>query len=103
MPAVFIRTTTMQDLKLLLKRIGIAVVALLIIWYTGDYISLRLRHIQLSEVQVSKLYAVPQKDGKTSYELGDPETLTCVNSMFPHMGYSPCWYVNRHKTQQVNF
>ncbi len=92
----------MQDLTRLLKRIAIAAAALLIIWYIGDYLSLKLRREPFSNIQINKLYAVPQKDGKTSYEPGDQETETCVNSMFPHMGYSPCWYVKRHKTQQVN-
>jgi hypothetical protein len=102
MPAVFIRTNTMEDLKRLLKRVGIGAAALLIIWYVGDYLSLKIRNTSLSTVQISKLYAVPQKDGKTSYEPGEIETQTCVNSMFPHMGYSPCWYLKRHRTQQVN-
>ena len=92
----------MQDLARLLKRIVIAAAALLIFWYVCDYLSLKLRREPLSNIQISKLYAVPQKDGKTSYEPGDQETQTCVNSMFPHLGYSPCWYVKRHKTQQVN-
>ena len=102
MPAVFIRTITMEDLKRLLKRVGVAAAALLIIWYVGDYLSLKIRNTSLSTVQVSKIYAVPQKDGKTSYEPGEIETQTCVNSMFPHLGYSPCWYLKRHRTQQVN-
>ena len=92
----------MQDVTRLLKRIAIAVVALLVIWYVGDYVSLKLRREPLSSIQVLKFYAVPQKDGKTSYEPGDRETQTCVNSMFPHMGYNPCWYVKRHRNQQIN-
>jgi hypothetical protein len=92
----------MQDLKRLLKRIGVAAVALLIIWYIGDYLSLRMRREPTSIVQITKFYAVPQKDGRTSYEPGESETETCVNSMFPHMGYNPCWYVKRHRNQQIN-
>jgi hypothetical protein len=92
----------MQDLKRLLTRLAIALVALLVIWYVGDYLSLKIRRAPLSTVQFSKFYAVPQKDGKTEYEAGEPETRTCVNSMFPHFGYSPCWYLKRHRNQQVN-
>ena len=92
----------MQDLARLLKRIVIAATALLIFWYICDYLSLKLRREPLSNIQISKIYAVPQKDGKTSYEPGEQETQTCVNSMFPHMGYNPCWYVKSHKMQQVN-
>ena len=53
-------------------------------------------------MQINKYYAVPQKNGKTEFEPGEPETQTCVNSIFPHLGYSPCWYVKRHKNQQTN-
>ncbi|MGB9382532.1 hypothetical protein, partial [Candidatus Binatus sp.] len=77
----------MQDLARLLKRIAIAAAALLVIWYVGDYLSLKLRRDPLSKIRISKLYAIPQKDGKTSYEAGELEIQTCVNSMFPHMGY----------------
>jgi hypothetical protein len=92
----------MQDLNRLLKRLAISVVTLLVIWYVGDYANLKIRRAPTSTVQITKFYAVPQKDGKTSYEPGEPENQTCVNSMFPHMGYSPCWFVKRHRTQQIN-
>lgn len=92
----------MQDLARLFKRLGVALVALLIIWYVGDYLSLKIRRVPLSTVRITKFYAVPQKDGKTSFEPGETMTQTCVNSMFPHMGYSPCWYVKRQRNQQIN-
>ena len=92
----------MQTLSPLLSRIATILVALVIIFYIGDYIVVKLRTNPTGTCQVTKLYAVPQKDGKTEYETGDPETQTCANSIFPHLGYSPCWYLKRHKTQQVN-
>lgn len=102
MPAAFHSATTMQNLSPSLSRIATVLVVLVIILYFGDYIVVRLRGEPLGTVQVTKLYAVLQKDGKTEYEAGEPETQTCVNSIFPHLGYSPCWYVKRHKTQQIN-
>jgi len=92
----------MQNLTPLLSRIATAVVVLVIVLYFGDYTVVRLRGEPSETVQINKFYAVPQKDGKTSFEPGEPETQTCVNSIFPHLGYSPCWYVKRHKNQQVN-
>ena len=92
----------MQNAGPLLQRIAIAGVVLVIVLYLGDYIVVRLRSAPTGTCQVTKLYAVQQKDGKTEYEEGDPETQTCVNSLFPHLGYSPCWYLRRHKLQQVN-
>jgi hypothetical protein len=92
----------MLDIAPILKRIPAAIVVLAVVIYIGDYIVVRLRSEPTAAVQVTKLYAVQQKDGKTEYEAGDPETETCVNSLFPHLGYSPCWYLKRHKTQQLN-
>jgi hypothetical protein len=92
----------MQNVTPLLSRIATAGVVLVIVLFFGDYIVVRLRGDPLETVQINKFYAVPQKDGKTSFEPGEPETQTCVNSIFPHLGYSPCWYLKRHKNQQVN-
>jgi hypothetical protein len=92
----------MQNVTPLLSRIATVLVVLVIVLYFGDYIVVRLRGEPLGTVQVTKLYAILQKDGKTEYEAGEPETQTCVNSIFSHLGYSPCWYVMRHKTQQIN-
>ena len=92
----------MLDIAPLLKRIPAAIAVLAVVVYIGDYIVVRLRSEPTATVQVTKLYAVLQKDGKTEYEAGEPEIQTCVNSIFPHMSYSPCWYVKRHRTQQVN-
>ena len=80
----------MQNLSLLLSRIATVLAALVIVLYIGDYIVVRLRSEPTGTCQISKLYAVPQKDGKTEYEAGEPETQTCVNAIFPHLGYNPC-------------
>jgi hypothetical protein len=87
----------------LVKRIATAIVILVCILYAGDLIAVKLRRDPLSIVQINKIYAVPQKGGKTEFDTGEPESQTCVNSIFPHLGYSPCWYVNRHWNQQVNY
>jgi hypothetical protein len=92
----------MQNITSLLSRIATVLVVLIVVLYFADYIIVSLRSEPTGTCQITKFYAVPQKDGKTSYEPGEPETQTCANSIFPHMGYSPCWYVKRHHTQQIN-
>lgn len=86
-----------------LKRIlAVAVLALAAI-YAGDYLAARLRGANaLGAVQVQPYYAVPLKDGKTEFMLLDPETQTCVKSLLPHFGYSPCWYLDGRKQQRIN-
>ena len=82
--------------------------AILFCWlvYLGDYLSLRYRipnhRQQYGTVQVSSGYVIPMKDGKTEYMLNPPSPQTCVNSLFPHFGNPPCWYLNRHRRQEVN-
>jgi hypothetical protein len=92
----------MQNIASLLSRIATVLVVLIVVLYFVDYIIVSLRSEPTGTCQITKFYAVPQKDGKTSYEPGEPETQTCVNSIFPHMGYSPCWYMKRHRNQQIN-
>jgi hypothetical protein len=44
------------------------------------------------------LLAIPLKGNKVDYELDAQtpmESESCVHSLFPHYGYTPCWYVLR--------
>ena len=107
MPAVFsFGATTVQNLAPLVKRIAAAAIALAFVVYAGEFISIKFRipanREPFAVVQINKYYAVPQKGGKTEFEPGATEMQTCVNSIFPHLGYSPCWYVRRHRNQQIN-
>lgn len=74
--------------------------------YLLDYAVLRFRvatnRNATATVTVRPVYAVPQKNRSTEFMLGDPQDQTCVNSLFPHMGDSPCWYLRRHRDQQIN-
>jgi hypothetical protein len=74
--------------------------------YGADYLSLRYRipnhREQFGTVQIERYYAVPLKDRKTEYMFDEPSSQTCVNSLFPHFGYTPCWYLSRHRRQEVN-
>ncbi|MGA2739583.1 MAG: hypothetical protein ABSG65_19355 [Bryobacteraceae bacterium] len=74
--------------------------------YVGDYVSLRYRipnnRAQFGSVVVQVTWVIPMKDGKTQYAFDPPAPQECVNSLFPHLGDPPCWYLNRHTKQQVN-
>ena len=56
---------------------------------------------QYGVVQVRRFYAMPLKGSKTEYGDAGIENVTCVHSLFPHFGYNPCWYANRHKVKWV--
>ena len=90
-----------------LARLTLGFVIAAVLVYTADAAWVRLRlanHREAtSTVQVRILLAVPQKGGRVEYIPGDPQTQTCVLSMFPHLGFEPCWYVTRHTRKQVNY
>lgn len=86
-----------------IKRILLLLAAALALFYAGDYVVLRTRLPRsLSTVTVEPYYAVPQKDGKTEFMMLDPEDRTCTQSLFPHMGYPPCWYLRKHTQQRID-
>ncbi len=70
--------------------------------YLVDYAVLRLRGSPTGTVRVRPVYAVPQKNKSTEFMLGDAEDQTCVNSLFPHLGDQPCWYLKKHTEQQID-
>ena len=74
--------------------------------YVCDYLALRFRipnnREQFGSVMVQRSYAVPLKDRKTEYMFDPPAPQACVNSLFPHFGDPPCWYLRRHTRQQIN-
>jgi hypothetical protein len=44
---------------------------------------------------VTYYYASGLKDGKAEVYFDQPQTEVCTHSLFPHSGYSPCWYSSR--------
>jgi hypothetical protein len=79
---------------------------LLAMVYAGDYSVVRYRvpygRPPFGQVTIQPLYVIHQKNGKIDYEMGDPEIDVCVRSIFPHMGYSPCWYLSRHTDRHID-
>ena len=75
--------------------------------YFADYAWLRLRLARsqpaYDTVQVEVVEQIPQKGNNAEYVPEEPQTQTCVRSLFPHTGDQPCWYLRRHAQQQVNF
>ena len=95
-----------QQMRRWMKRIAVSVMALFALLYAGDYAVVRFRipkgRDPYGVVKVRPYYAVTQKNGKPEFYFLDPQNQTCVRSLFPHLGYSPCWYVSRHAHQRIN-
>ena len=73
--------------------------------YAGDYVSIRYRipkhRAQFGTVTVTRLYVIHEKNNKTEYQLAPSENRTCVYSLFPQLGYPPCWYLNQHAEERI--
>ena len=73
--------------------------------YAGDYLWLhyRMRNVQPTDPfeSVTFYYGTAMKNGKVEVFYGQPQTQTCVHALFPHASYTPCWYLQRHRIQQI--
>ena len=87
------------------RTLGIAGI-LLAFLYLGDYFVVRIKmagsnSAALGSIQIRRYWEIPSKSGKFEYSFDAPQIQTCVHSLFPHLGYTPCWYLNRNKLQRV--
>ena len=82
------------------------VIAATVLSYGADFLVFRLRvaggRNAYGSVVVSHYYAVAQKNGKTQFIFDPPVSESCVNSLFPHGGVQPCWYLRRHPEQRTD-
>jgi hypothetical protein len=97
-------------LSSIFKRIVIGIVVAVVAAFAVDYLVLRAKMAfprlgaAMGTVQMTRLYAIAQKNGRVEYELdaNQPEvTMPCVHSLFPHLGSSPCWYLQQNATKPI--
>ncbi len=95
---------------ILAKRVLIGLIVALGLLYGSDYLYVRVRMLHpkpagpFESMKSLRVLAIPEKNGKTEYEvdaLNPEQTVTCVHSLFPHFGYSPCWYVKPRVNQPI--
>jgi hypothetical protein len=84
-------------------RVLIALFAVMVFSYLGDMLLLHLRSEPLGSVVVQRYDAIPEKNGKTEFAFEPPVSQPCVQALFPHQGYQPCWYLSRHSEQRINY
>ena len=87
------------------SRIVLIVMVLLALVYAGDYAAVRIPipkgRAVYGTVTVRPYYDVGLKSGKSDFYFLDPQKQTCVNSLFPHLGFNPCWYVRKHTHPRI--
>ena len=83
-----------------------AIVGAVVLAFALDYAVLRFREATnrnaYGSVVVHHYTAVLQKNGKTTMTFDPPQPWTCVNSLFPHREYLPCWYLSKHTDQRTD-
>jgi hypothetical protein len=80
----------------------LALLVCAIVLYAGDDVYARARKNDVSSVPVSRMYKMKNRWNETEYSVAGREDQKCIYSLFPHFGYSPCWYLNRHPMQYIN-
>ncbi len=84
----------------------IAIVFGAAVLFVGDYALLRYRvsaqKNAFAQVTVHPYYAMHLKNGRTEFSFQPDEQERCVNSLFPHLGMSPCWYLSRHPDKRTD-
>jgi hypothetical protein len=86
----------------LIKKVALGTLLFLVVLYAGDYALVRLRHEPTGSVAVRRYYAIQEKANRVEYVFDKEENQTCVQSLFPHLGLVPCWYLSRHTEQREN-
>jgi hypothetical protein len=86
----------------LIKRITISALLSLAVIYGGDYLIFRIRRSPTGTVTVRRYYAIQKKANRVEYVFDKELNQTCVQSLFPHLGDTPCWYLSRHSELRID-
>jgi len=96
---------TFQTIKRGLALSAAAALLLLLLIYLVDCGLARYRARRNRDafgvVRVRRYYAIAEKNGKTEFLFNPPEDQTCIHSLFPQLGFAPCWYLSRHPEQRI--
>ncbi len=79
----------------------LALVILTGLIYLADDLYARSRGRPVEQIRVGRVYAAVNHYNQVEYSIGTPVIQTCVESLMPHFGYVPCWYLQRHTIQQI--
>jgi hypothetical protein len=94
---------TFQE-KLRYSALGLCI--LLLVLLAGDYLVLRYRvaawGLDEATTKLTVFDAAVLKNGRVNIYYNLPQTVTCARSIFPWLGYDPCWYARRHPVDVLN-
>jgi hypothetical protein len=92
--------------KTLLAWTGGVLIAVAVLLYAADFawFEYRMRNARPNDPleTLTFYYAMAMKNGKVEVFYDQPQTQTCVHSIFPHGDYKPCWRFNRSGIQRIS-
>jgi hypothetical protein len=81
-------------------------VSLAAVVYASDFVwfEYRMRNAKPNHPleTVTIYYATAMNNGKVEVFYDQPQTQTCVHSLFPHQGHTPCWRLGRSGIQRIS-
>ena len=99
-------TTLAAKIRRLVTLALIWLIVAVCVLYLADYARLRYKIHRNSQaygsVKIQNYYAVKLKSGKVEYYFDNMKVQPCSNTLFPQMGYTPCWYLQRQANKGTN-
>jgi hypothetical protein len=93
-------------IRKILVRGAVGIIGIALVVYVLDAIQIRIRLAaggpSRAYDNVTVLYAAGLKGNKYEIYADQPQIETCARSIFPQMGYSPCWYARQHTMKMLD-
>jgi hypothetical protein len=92
-------------MKSVILRVLLGLLAAACALYIGDDLVLSIRSLvrgRGSVVETITVYdATPLKNGRDEVFFSQPEPQTCVDAIFPHLGYPACWRLRHNPIKLI--
>ena len=97
---------TYNEFKRRVSNVALGFCVVFVTIFAGDYLAMRYRFaahgVDAVTGRVITYDAALMKDSKYAVFGDQPQTETCVRSIFPWLGLAPCWYARRHQVRILN-
>ena len=91
----------MRTIRRIAGWVCLALLSLAALIYVADDLWARFRGRPVEHIKVGRYYAAVNHWNEVEYSVGKPVIETCADTLMPHFGYTPCWYLRRHTIQQI--
>jgi len=91
----------MRKIRKIALQLCLALVVVGALTYSADDLSARFRGKPTEQLKIDPVYAAINHFNQVEYSVGTPYMATCVDALFPHFGFSPCWYLRKHTLQTI--